>query len=69
MNNPHVIAIIEDRLKADGYDGLYNPLECSCLIGDLAPCGEIQPGCTAGYKAPCSCGGGCSFHVDEEKPE
>jgi hypothetical protein len=51
--------IVEAWLKQNGFDGLYNSdAECGCLIGDLAPCGEIPLECTAGYKQPCdeSCG-------------
>jgi hypothetical protein len=59
-----LLTIVEDRLRADGFDGLFNPGECSCVIGDLFPCGSPSPDCEPGYKVPgCSCGEGCDFHV------
>ena len=33
-----VIEIVEHYLKVNGYDGLYCPGECACLIGELVPC-------------------------------
>jgi len=59
--------IVDQFLKREGYDGLYSEgLECSCVVGDLAPCGNIQEDCRAGYKIPgCSCGEGCMFHIGE----
>jgi hypothetical protein len=49
-NNPNVITIIESWLNENGYDGLYLPGECACIIGELCPCGEPSPNCLAGYK-------------------
>jgi len=48
--------IVELYLKSNGYDGLFNPGECGCLINDLVPCGQISEDCEAGYKGPCRCG-------------
>lgn len=40
--------IIEQHLKAGGFDGLFVPGECSCLLDDLCVCDgcmlECQPG-------------------------
>lgn len=47
---------IAAKLIDDGFDGLYYPGECACLLSDLAPCGETQEGgdyindCEGGYK-------------------
>lgn len=47
---------VREKLKANGYSGLYYPGECGCGIDDLAPCGECQEGgeyvndCKPGYK-------------------
>lgn len=43
------------QLKRAGYDGLYFPGECACLVEDLYPCGERQEGCRPGFKKPCDC--------------
>ena len=43
----------EKWLKESGFDGLYYPGECACLVGDLAPCGlseEDTCDCLPGYK-------------------
>lgn len=57
MTTLTVLQIVEDRLRADGFDGLTHcDGECACLIADLAPCGEIGGNCEAGYRVPCECG-------------
>lgn len=48
----NAIQIIETWLKENGYDGLYEPGECGCEIGDLCHCIEYFGGCLAGYKQP-----------------
>jgi hypothetical protein len=45
-----VIDMVECWLKKNGYDGLSYDAECGCIIGDIAPCGEIRSTCVAGYK-------------------
>ena len=51
MSNPTVLEIVEDYLKRNGFDGLYNSeLECGCSISNLNPCGDIKNDCTAGYQ-------------------
>ena len=42
------------QLRKAGYDGLYYPGECACLVDDLYPCGERQDGCRPGYNGDCT---------------
>lgn len=46
--------IIEEYLKKNGYDGLYNADgNCGCCLDDLCPCGiEGIENCKVGYKRP-----------------
>jgi len=44
-----VIEIVEIHLSEKGYGGLYSD-ECACVVGDLAPCGEMKSDCRAGYR-------------------
>ena len=44
-----VVDMVKSHLESNGYDGLYSD-ECGCELSDLAPCGEIQGDCRAGYK-------------------
>ena len=67
QERPTVLVIVEKWLRKVGYDGLYSH-QCACLVGDLAPCGEIGGGCVAGHKIEgCddACGLGCDCHVGE----
>lgn len=49
--------LVEQALKAGGFDGLWNENgECACKIGDLFPCGQPSGECRAGYEKPCDCG-------------
>lgn len=66
----NAMKIIETWLTANSFDGLYNTdCECSCLVGDLAPCETISSECQAGYKTACDCEGTpCNFHVVAKKP-
>lgn len=67
---PNVIDLVWAGLRARGYDGLFSD-ECGCSVDDLAPCGEIQFDCEAGYRHEgCStgCGEGCDFHIKPDKP-
>lgn len=65
--------IVEQRLKQDGFDGLYDPDgECSCELGDLWPCECWSTDCLAGHYRPClgaSCEGGQMphFHIGPKK--
>lgn len=64
----NVKEILEQWLKEHGFDGLVSEFEeCSCEIGDLAPCDYSFLNCKPGYKIPCTCGEGCSFHVVAQK--
>ena len=67
MSEPkQAMDLLRDALTAGGYDGLYNPGECSCLLADLAPCFGVTEDCTAGYRIEgCTdeCGLGCEWHV------
>ena len=69
--------MIEERLKADGFDGLFcRAGACGCEISDLVPCSEDCTGCEPGYKVTCSdnCDHGYQpmldeWHIQAEKPE
>lgn len=63
---PTVQAMVYDRLREDGYDGLYND-DCGCEIDDLVPCGAIEENCRAGYKVPCTCCEG-GFNIQDKPP-
>lgn len=58
-------------LENNGYDGLFSDI-CGCLLDDLMPCGgEGAMDCQAGHRVDgCTetCGMGCDFHIQEEKP-
>jgi hypothetical protein len=55
--------IVEDYLKANGFDGLVHPLGCGCTIkGGLIPCDGMDYRCAPGYLVECVCG--TSEHVD-----
>ena len=49
-----LIKIVSERLKADGYDGLYNDLcQCDCnLQEELMPCENPFVDCVAGWILP-----------------
>ncbi len=61
-------------LRNRGYDGLYYPGECACLVDDLYPCGERNDGCKSGYKGDCDddCehegSGAGEWHISADKP-
>lgn len=71
--------IVQEYLEANGYDGLCQEEgECACELGDLAPCGQIEMGCIAGHKVPCTgggdyqndppnCEGQCAWHMAKGK--
>ena len=67
--------IVAEWLVEHGYDGLYDPGECGCLLDDLMPCDYPSTQCQAGYKIACSggdeCewGGECGFHVGPVKEQ
>jgi hypothetical protein len=46
--------IVEQGLKQDGYEGLYNTDgECGCELGDLSPLDCLSTDCVAGHFVPC----------------
>ncbi len=68
---PTVLEMVEQHLKANGYDGLFSDGVCGCELGDLAPCDEFRNDCEAGYRVDgChpDCGDGCDFHIRPDKP-
>ena len=71
----NVKEIVAGWLKANGYDGLCNTdIPCGCLLGDLAPCGEMHESCQAGFRrnisehASCDCDGSGTDHWHVEVP-
>lgn len=62
--------IVEDWLKSNGYDGLFNAdVHCGCKLDDLMPCGEPTSDCQAGYLVnnP-GCSEGCNWHIQKDNP-
>ena len=71
-NNPDVIEMVLIQLKAGGYEGLYHDTgECACKVDELAPCGQIESVCIAGYVGPCGpdCGEDHKWHIQASKPQ
>jgi len=55
--------IVADRLKADGYDGLFCSVgDCGCVLDDLMPCCESCEHCEAGFRGP-DPDGECTFRI------
>ena len=72
-----VAQIVEEYLKRNGFDGLYNFFEpCGCKLGDLMPCSDDCSACKPGYKVDCTekCSeehdgfGVGGWHIQAEKP-
>lgn len=72
-----VCEIIEEHLKANGFDGLYSD-ECACKLDDLIPCYSPSGSCEPGYLFNClacrksgSCesqqDGDCAFMVSSNR--
>ena len=61
--------IITEFLSAGGFDGLSYDGECACLIGDLAPCENLNTECEAGYRINAEPGSEHGFRIVSEKPE
>lgn len=55
MTTPSVIEIIQEYLKAHGFDGLCND-DCGCGARDLSPGNCLTDDCQAAYEVPCDCG-------------
>lgn len=57
-SHSEIIASTRDKLKAQGFDGLFYDGACACDLDDLAPCGncgledleDFINGCEGGYK-------------------
>lgn len=63
-DTPDVHAIVEEHLRANGFDGLFNTCaECACEASDLAPCGQFGADCQPGVRVGCTCGEECAFHI------
>jgi len=45
----NALQIVEEYLKANGFDGLWNDSECGCSVDDLAPCNESFSRCKPGH--------------------
>ena len=61
--------MVEEWLTTHKYDGLCNTeVPCGCLLGDLAPCGDINGDCRPGYReevdseTACGCDGQGEAH-------
>ena len=69
----NVKEIVEAYLKANGYDGLFNPhANCACLSNDLVSCDGNPCDCQPGYRIPCdgTCDDPpCDYHISATKPE
>jgi len=66
--------IVEKYLRENGYGGLFEEYgECGCELGDLAPCGDMNEKCQAGYKVNCTveCEHEdiCDWHIQRDKPK
>lgn len=48
--------IVEERLRADGFDGLCRA-DCGCKLDDLMPCHEPGTDCVAGHFMGCTLDG------------
>lgn len=68
MESETTAKIVGKYLVANGFDGLYNEsIDCACKIDDLAPCGGISMGCTAGYIQPLEPYSEYDFVIGERK--
>jgi hypothetical protein len=55
---------LKDRMADAKCDALYYPGgQCTCLIGDLAPCGDGWDSCCMGHKVPDSIEPGAPYSV------
>jgi len=78
MSKPITVReMVRKALVDGGFDGLYDSMECACLVDDLMPC-EVDSimNCEAGYKIPgpikdcyiCGDNCVCEWHVGPTKP-
>lgn len=51
---PDLNEYVAEKLKADGYTGLYNgDTPCGCSVENLGPCCETPWECEPGYRRDC----------------
>lgn len=48
--NKSLLDVLADGLKASGFDGLFTPGICGCLVDDLSPGNCLSESCKPGYK-------------------
>jgi hypothetical protein len=65
---PDANEIIKEYLRQEGFDGLYHPGDCACVLDKLMECGSYPGECMPGYLQPCpeDCGEH-AFHIGPEK--
>lgn len=63
-----VESIVEEYLKKNGFDGLFQPGECACKIGELGPCDHLCLDCEPGYITETP-GGEFDWIIEREKRE
>lgn len=63
----NILIIVKEYLKNNGFDGLYQPAECSCQLSDLMPCDNAYTDCVPGYKTECPEGGEFDFVIGKDK--
>ena len=58
--------IVERYLTENGFDGLFSEYgDCSCEIGDLAPCTVDFSTCKPGYRYVCKGEADCEYGPEE----
>lgn len=67
MKHPNVLDMVAEALKAKGFDGLHYEGECGCSVDDLAPCGQIDSHCEAGYKVIAPSGKDYDFYICHDR--
>lgn len=43
-----LVKLVEEALKQNGYEGLFNPGVCACKLDDLCPCDDPSLTCEGG---------------------
>lgn len=49
-SNKSLLDVLTVGLKASGFDGLFSPGICGCLVDDLSPGNCLDEHCKPGYK-------------------
>ncbi|MCK5558117.1 MAG: hypothetical protein KAJ01_07055 [Candidatus Hydrogenedentes bacterium] len=61
--------IVKEYLIKKGFDGLFQPGECACLVSDLVPCCGSMDSCEPGYKKETpNDTDGYGWEIGREKP-